>query len=188
VNRLAFYLLPGIVMWYFMHLSGVHATISGVMLAFAIPFGKHDHKNISYQLQHWLHKPVAFIVLPLFAFANTAIFLAPGWYNELGQSNSLGIISGLVIGKPLGILIFCWLLTMKNWGKLPRGIKWKHIAGAGMLGGIGFTMSIFVSNLAFADSALIQTSKVSVLVASLIATIVGLGFLLLSNKATKPSD
>jgi NhaA family Na+:H+ antiporter len=176
------YLLLGVVMWYCMLQSGVHATLSGVLLAFAIPFGKDDERNPSYHLQHALHKPVAYVILPLFALANTGIVLNAGWYNNLLSSNSLGIILGLVVGKPLGILLFCGLLLWLGWGRLPERITWKHIAGAGMLGGIGFTMSIFISNLAFADADLIQASKIAVLVASLLATAFGLGILVTAKK------
>ncbi len=98
--------MGGIVMWYFMLNSGVHATITGVLLAFAIPFGNGGEKSPSYILQHFLHKPVAFFILPLFAIANTSIALGDSWQSSLGQPGSLGIIAGLVIGKPLGICSF----------------------------------------------------------------------------------
>jgi len=110
VKNLTFYLLPGVVMWYCMLQSGVHATITGVLLAFAIPFSKNDTTNPSYILQHALHKPVAFVLLPVFALANTGIVLSEGWVKQMGSANSIGIISGLVIGKPLGILLACWIL------------------------------------------------------------------------------
>jgi NhaA family Na+:H+ antiporter len=174
IHRLAFYLIPGVLMWYCMLRSGVHPTLAGVLLAFAIPFGKNDETNISYQLQHWLHKPVAFIILPLFALANTGIMLQEHWYDNLANPSGLGIITGLVIGKPVGIVLACWLLTKLNWGKLPPGVGWSQLLGAGILGGIGFTMSIFITNLAFKDASIIQASKLSVLVASLIAAILGL--------------
>ncbi|MDB5197098.1 MAG: nhaA [Flaviaesturariibacter sp.] len=188
VHKLALYLVPGVFLWYCMLRSGVHPTLAGVLLAFAIPFGKNDETNISYQLQHWLHKPVAFIILPLFALANTGIILEAGWLNNLGTPNGLGILAGLVIGKPVGIILSCWLLTKLNWGKLPRDMTWKHLAGAGILGGIGFTMSIFIANLAFTDANTIQFSKLSVLVASLAASILGLGFLFFERKNLNPSS
>ncbi len=103
VYNLVFYLVPGIVMWYFMLQSGVHATISGVLLAFAIPFGKGDENSISGKLQHFLHKPVAFIIVPLFALANTCILFKPGIFSHLTDRNSLGILFGLFAGKPIGI-------------------------------------------------------------------------------------
>jgi NhaA family Na+:H+ antiporter len=177
VYRLFVYLLLGVVMWYCMLQSGVHATLSGVLLAFSIPFGKNDDTNISYHLQHSLHKPVAYVILPLFALANTGILLNEGWISNLTSFNSVGIFSGLVLGKPLGIALFAAFSVWLGWGKLPEGTTWKHIIGAGMLGGIGFTMSIFISNLAFEDAGLIQLSKIAVLMASLLATLLGLSLL-----------
>ena len=162
--------------------SGVHATISGVLLAFAIPFGKNDETNISYHLQHFLHKPVAFIILPVFALANTAIVLQGGWYNDLAGSNSVGIMLGLLVGKPVGIFLLGWLMVTLRLGRLPDAVNWKLILGAGMLGGIGFTMSIFIANLAFADVAMIQASKIAVLAGSLFSTLAGLGFLFVATR------
>ena len=174
VQRLAFYIIPGIAMWYFMFQSGVHATISGVLLAFAIPFGKGGESSLSYKLQHFLHKPVAYFIVPLFALANTGIRLQPGFYNELLSKNSLGIIAGLVIGKPIGILLFAWIAVKTKLSQLPGILNWKHITGAGLLAGIGFTMSIFITLLAFDDKLLVINSKIAILCASLIAAIAGL--------------
>ncbi len=174
VKNLFFYLLPGIVMWYCMLQSGVHATITGVLLAFAIPFSKNDDTNPSYLLQHFLHKPVAFIILPLFALANTGIFLESNWHQALSSDGSIGIIAGLIIGKPLGILALSWLVIRLKITTLPQGVTWTMLIGAGILAGIGFTMAIFIANLAFTNEAFIQLSKVSILVASLLATVIGL--------------
>ena len=174
VQRLVFYIIPGIAMWYFMYQSGVHATISGVLLAFAIPFGKGGENSLSYKLQHYLHKPVAYFIVPLFALANTGIGLQPGFYNELLSKNSLGIIVGLVIGKPVGILLFSWIAVKTKLSQLPDILNWKHITGAGLLAGIGFTMSIFITLLAFNDQQLVINSKIAILCASLIAAIAGL--------------
>ncbi len=182
IYNLLFYILPGIVMWYCMLQSGVHATITGVLLAFAIPFGGQDEKSPSYRLQHFLHKPVAFIILPIFALANTGLILSEGWVGELTTNNSLGIILGLIVGKPLGIFLFSLLLIKLKWGNLPQGIKLRHLAGAGVLAGIGFTMSIFIANLAFNDPHIIQFSKISILVGSAIAAILGLIWLRISLK------
>lgn len=185
VHKLPFYLIPGVIMWYCMLKSGVHATITGVLLAFAIPFTKDDDSNPSYHLQHFLHKPVAFFILPLFALANTGIVLAEGWYKQLTTRNDLGIILGLLVGKPLGILLFCWVLVKTKVAQLPQRITWKHMVGAGVLAGIGFTMSIFISNLAFTDFDTIQYAKVAVLVGSLIAVIVGLTIFFSIKKPVK---
>ena len=191
VTKLIFYIIPGIAMWYFMFQSGVHATISGVLLAFAIPFGEGGKKSPSYRLQHFLHKPVAFGIIPLFALANTGIRLQPGFYNDLvSNKNSLGIIGGLVIGKPLGILLFAWLTIKTKLGRLPEKVTWAHLTGAGMLAGIGFTMSIFITLLAFKDSSAVINSKIAILTASLIAAISGLVILKSVGKATAdgPAD
>ncbi len=178
VYNLFFYIIPGIVMWYCMLKSGVHATITGVLLAFAIPFGGDNEKSPSYRLQHFLHKPVAFIILPVFALANTGLLLSDGWASELSNSNSIGIILGLFVGKPLGIVLFCFLLTKMKLGALPVDINWKHLLGAGILAGIGFTMSIFISNLAFAGNThAAESAKIAVLVGSAISCVAGLGVL-----------
>jgi NhaA family Na+:H+ antiporter len=182
VLNLFFYIIPGIVMWYCMLKSGVHATISGVLLAFAIPFNKGGFVNPSEKVQHALHKPVAFIILPLFALANTGILLSQGWVQSLLHPNSLGIITGLFLGKPVGILLLCFLAVKLKFCTLPEGMNWYHLLGVGVLAGIGFTMSIFISNMAFPLPDLIQTSKIAVLAASLVACIAGLFILSLSKK------
>jgi len=191
IYNLLFYIIPGIIMWYCMLKSGVHATISGVLLAFAIPFGKPGKESPSYILQHFLHKPVAFIILPLFALANTGLILSPGWEKELSTNNGLGIILGLLIGKPVGIILFSLLLVRLKWGRLPAGISWKHLSGAGILAGIGFTMSIFITNLAFKDSSTILFAKIAVLLGSGLSCVVGLlwlNFSLKKSKAYEPDE
>ncbi|MBB1286980.1 Na+/H+ antiporter NhaA [Flavisolibacter sp. BT320] len=183
VYHLAFYLIPGIVLWYCMMQSGIHPTIAGVLLAFTIPFSGETASTPSYKLQHFLHKPVAFFIVPVFALANTGIILEEGWLSQMTTNNSLGIIAGLVVGKPVGILLFCGLLILVFNVKLPPNVRWGHLTGAAILAGIGFTMSIFISNLAFTDPDLVSYSKVAVLLGSLLATILGL---LLLFTATKP--
>jgi NhaA family Na+:H+ antiporter len=180
VHNLIPYIIGGIAMWHFMLHSGVHATITGVLLAFAIPFGDGGKKSPSYMLQHTLHKPVAFIILPLFALANTCIIINNEWYKSLTDTNSLGIFAGLVLGKPLGILLFCFIAIFTGISVLPADIKWKHVAGAGLLAGIGFTMSIFVTHLAYEDASLINDSKFVVLIASFVAGILGFIWLKIS--------
>lgn len=170
------YLIGGALMWFLMLKSGVHATIAGVMLAFAIPFSAkdNDQNSPSHQLEHALHKPVAFIILPIFALANTGIVIQAGWFQQLTSANSLGIAAGLVAGKPLGVVLLCVLAVALGICRLPSDLKWSHMVGAGMLGGIGFTMSIFITNLAFAaDPAIITASKIAILLASLLAALLG---------------
>ena len=171
---LSVYLLAGIVMWYCMLRSGVHATISGVLLAFAIPFGSGGDRSISARLQHALHPLNAFFIMPLFALANTGIVLSADLSVTLLSLNSLGIMSGLVIGKPLGILLFCRVAISAGWAVLPTSVTWKHIAAAGLLAGIGFTMSIFITLLAFSDVQTVVSAKLAILVASTCAALLGL--------------
>ncbi|MHA4811282.1 Na+/H+ antiporter NhaA [Flavitalea flava] len=191
VRSLIFYLLPGIIMWYCMLQSGIHATLSGVLLAFAIPFPKSSPiavvspVNPSEKLQHWLHLPVAFFILPLFALANTGILLSGNWPSTLISHNSLGILAGLVIGKPIGILLCCFLAIRSGICKLPDGMTWRHILGLGLLAGIGFTMSIFITNLAFENETIIQNSKIAIFAASLLASILGYFCLFISSDKIK---
>jgi len=188
VRRLVFYLIPGVFMWHFLHESGVHATISGVLLAFAIPFGGTGADSPSYRLQHALHTPVAFIIVPLFALANTGIVLEPQFYNSLLSVNSLGIVGGLFLGKPVGILSFCWISVRLGWGALPKQVSWKQLLGAGMLAGIGFTMSIFITLLAFSDAQTINHSKIAILVASLMSALIGLFYLKRVASTSSPNS
>jgi NhaA family Na+:H+ antiporter len=174
------YLLGGALMWFLMLKSGVHATIAGVMLAFAVPFSAkaEDNESPSHRLEHFLHKPVAFFILPIFALANTAVFIGGDWMQSLNSTNSLGIAVGLLIGKPLGITIMCGVAVAMGICRLPTDLKWGHIIGAGMLGAIGFTMSIFITNLAFTgDAQTINASKIAVLLTSLLAGVMGFAWL-----------
>ena len=183
VHNLIPYLIGGFFMWYFMLNSGIHSTISGVLLAFAVPFGKGDERSPSFILQHWIHKPVAFLILPLFALANTAIVIEPDWYKNLSTTTSLGIFAGLIIGKPFGIWISSFIAVKFGISILPEGVKWKHLFGAGLIGGIGFTMSIFITLLAFEDTTLINQAKIAVMLASLVAGLIGFLWL----KSTLPA-
>jgi NhaA family Na+:H+ antiporter len=173
VRNLVPYLMAGIAMWYFMLHSGVHASITGVLLAFAVPFGNGDEKSTSYILQHFLHKPVAFIILPVFALANTAIVFSGDIAHILGENYSLGIALGLIVGKPLGIFLLTFLATNLGICKLPPELNWKSVIGVGLLGGIGFTMSIFITLLAFDSETIINNSKLVILISSLTAGTLG---------------
>jgi Na+:H+ antiporter, NhaA family len=179
------YLVGGVVMWYFMLKSGVHATIAGVLLAFAIPYSakQDDEESPSHKLEHFLHKPVAFLILPIFALANTGIVIGSDWTQELASANSLGIMAGLVIGKPLGITLLVFIAVSLGICRLPLDLTWKHVFGAGLLGGIGFTMSIFITNLAFTgEPAAINASKLAILLASLMAGTTGFVWLKLRGQ------
>ena len=177
IYNLWIYLVGGVFMWYFMMHSGVHATITGVILAFVIPFQKGEETSISYKLQHWLHKPVSFIILPVFALANTAIIINLDRNSSLLGTYAIGIALGLMLGKPLGITFVSYLFVKLKLAKLPIDLSWKHISGAGILGGIGFTMSIFITLLAFDDATIINNAKLFIIIASLLSGVVGLLFL-----------
>ncbi len=182
ITALTPYLVGGAIMWFLMVQSGVHATIAGVLLAFVIPFGPKaaQEKSPSHRLEHVLHKPVAFVILPLFALANTGVVFDPQWQQGLSSANSLGIIAGLVLGKPVGIVLLSYLAVASGLCRLPSGLTWRHLIGVGLLAGIGFTMSIFITNLAFANQPdIINASKMAILVASVSAGLLGMLWLTL---------
>ena len=171
VNAQWVYIALGVLLWYAVFNSGIHATIAGVLLAFTLPL-----QGIA-QLEHRLHIPVNFFIMPLFAFANTAILMPSDFSAVTASTVAYGIFVGLLLGKPLGIFLFSWLAVRLKLGDLPRGISWQHIWGMGLVAGIGFTMSLFMTNLAF-DSVELQTiGKVAVMAASAVAGIVGFFFL-----------
>jgi Na+:H+ antiporter, NhaA family len=185
------YLIGGALMWFLMLKSGVHATIAGVLLAFTIPFSteEDDEESPSYKLEHFLHKPVAFAILPIFALANTGVVVGADWFENLFSANSSGIILGLLGGKPIGITLFSFIAVSAGICRLPLDLNWKHIFGAGILGGIGFTMSIFITNLAFAgNDETINASKIAILLASLTAGTIGFLWLKLFGKPKKTDD
>ena len=179
IHNLIPYVIGGVAMWYFMLQSGVHATITGVLLAFAIPFGNGDENSPSYIAQHFLHKPVAFVILPIFALANTAIHIGTDMGSILVQNYSIGIILGLIAGKSVGVFLFTRLSVLFNVCELPMGLNWNIIFGVGLLAGIGFTMSIFITLLAFDSEVIINNAKFVILVSSLLAGI--LGYFVLNN-------
>jgi len=181
VNNLAPYLLGGSIMWYCTLHSGVHATLAGVLLAFAIPFGDGRKATPSAKVWHFLHKPVSFGILPLFALANTALIFS-GNLSNFGQPVSLGIILGLFLGKPLGIWFFSFLSVKIGICTLPSGIRMKHVVGIGFLGGIGFTMSIFITLLAFSDPGMINLAKMAIIAGSIISGITGFFWLKITLK------
>lgn len=159
--------LLGILLWYCMFHSGIHATIAGVIFALLVPV------DLLTKFELRFHKPVYFIIMPVFALANTAIALPQNSIHELNNPISWGILFGLCLGKPLGICAACYFLVRKKLAELPRGVNWHKMIGAGLLCGIGFTMSIFISTLAFSDPLQQDIGKISVLLASFIAMFVG---------------
>lgn len=185
VKMLFPYLVLGGFMWYFLLQSGIHATISGVLLAFTIPFVGGGEQSPSVKLMHWLHLPVSFLILPLFALANTGIVIENDWMLQLGSINSMGISAGLVFGKPIGIVGFSLLGSWMGFCKLPQGNRFLSFIGIGMLAGIGFTMSIFISLLAFDDQQVITGSKMAILLASAASALLGYIVLSLSLRSRK---
>lgn len=177
VKVLGIYVLAGLVMWYFVFHSGVHASITGVLLALVIPFTASSDASPARRLQWRLHKPVAFFVLPLFALANTSIDVSPATFSSLSDPISSGIMIGLLVGKPLGILLFTFFAVKLNLGSLPLALRWKHITGIGLLGGIGFTISLLMSTLAFDNDQTVAQSRFSVLIASFVAGLSGFVYL-----------
>lgn len=163
-----FNFLLGILLWYCFYNSGIHATLAGVIFAFFIPIEKLT------AIEHKLHTPVNFLIIPIFALANTAILLPGDILGTLNTNLSWGVIAGLCIGKPLGIFAACYLTVQLKWGTLPANTSWRHIIGAGILAGIGFTMSIFIATLAFEDAATIDVAKISALAGSFLSIILGI--------------
>ena len=178
VRRFYLHILGGIIVWLFVFWSGIHATVAGVLLAFTIP------ENAIFKVSKSLHTPVNFIVLPLFALANTVILLPNTLGVALQESYNIGILIGLTVGKPVGIVLFCWIMVKLGWGKLPLAVSWKQMAGIGMLAGIGFTMSIFITTLAFTNPSIQNLAKISILIASLLSGLMGyLSLWILSKKS-----
>jgi len=180
VKNILAYLLPGAVMWYFIHHSGIHATIAGVLTAITLPTNETDEESPLEKLEHFLTRPVNFIIMPIFALANTNITFESGMVEGLTGSLGLGIVLGLFLGKPVGIFLMSYLSVKTKICELPENTNWMHILGLGLLGGIGFTMSIFIALLSFEDNAAHQDeAKFAILVASILAG--AAGYLLLSR-------
>ena len=188
VKNLLVYIIPGLFLWYCIHHSGIHATIAGVLLAFCIPTNPVKETSPLEKLEHLLLRPVNFFIMPLFALANTNIRFEVEMLNGIISPLGLGVIVGLVLGKPVGVLLFSWISVKLGWGSLPSKSNWKHILGLGMLAGIGFTMSIFVSILSFKDPGYQTEAKFCILIASLTAGFAGYQFLNALGKKAKMSE
>jgi len=218
-------LILGIALWVYIHAVGIHATVAGVLLAFAIPirseidakrFIEDSHKalndfekyhnngsivlnhqqvdaleNIAYgyyrvqnplvKLEHNLHNLSAFFIMPLFAFSNAGVVIEFSSVSE-HLMIVLGVVFGLVIGKPLGIFGFTYLANKLYWVKKPINLSWSEVLAVGFLGGIGFTMSIFITHLAFSEQAIIDAVKLGVFIASFISAIIGVVMILRISK------
>lgn len=179
VKHLVFYLVPGLFLWYFVHHSGIHATIAGVLLAFTIPTNNTAVLSPLEKLEHSLTIPVNYLIMPIFALANTNITFQKEMIDGLVSPLGLGIVVGLFAGKTIGVSFFSWLAVKTKLAKLPSGATWKHIIGVGILAGIGFTMSIFIALLSFKDELFVVEAKFAILCTSVLAGIVG--FIYLKN-------
>tara|TARA_B110000438_G_scaffold272796_1_gene291695 strand:- start:11 stop:1186 length:1176 start_codon:yes stop_codon:yes gene_type:complete len=180
------YLLVGIIMWYFTHGSGIHSTISGVLLAITIPHGK-TNKDFSLllKLEHSLSPYVAFGIMPLFAFANAGVSLNNISINTLTNPVPLGIVCGLFFGKQIGVFLFSYLSIKLKFAEMPANSNWLKFYAVGILTGIGFTMSLFVGNLAFLEHQnYMQDVRIGVLVGSLLSALIGYFMLLIVTKKT----
>lgn len=171
-NQLA-YLIAGTFLWYFVYKSGVHATVAGVLAAVAIPIKGNTGDSMLEELEHLLHKPVNYLIMPIFALANTGVILESHAIDGFGSPLSIGILLGLLVGKPLGIVIFSWILVITRISILPEDADWRHICGIGFLAGIGFTMSIFISLLSFQQAEYQTIAKISILIASGVSGLAG---------------
>mgnify|MGYP001159412760 CR=1 FL=1 len=178
------YLFLGLFMWFFTHESGIHATISGVLLALTIPHrDKKKDFSLLIKLEHSISPYVAFIIMPLFAFANAGVSLEGMTIKSLMLPVPLGILMGLFIGKQLGVFIFSYFSIKLGFAQMPNNSNWMSLYGVGVLTGIGFTMSLFVGNLAFAENTqYIDGVKIGVLSGSLLSTLVGYFLLLITSK------
>jgi Na+:H+ antiporter, NhaA family len=161
------WLLSGVVIWFCILSSGVHATVAGVLVALTIPLEKIK------TFEHALHKPVNYLILPLFALANTAITLSGENSSGIFEPVGLGIIIGLFIGKPLGISLLSYIAVKQNWCTLPYKINFKLIFGAGLIAGIGFTMSVFIATLSFSHALHLDIAKIAIIIGSLASGIAG---------------
>ena len=185
VKNIFFYLVPGMFIWYFIHHSGIHATIAGVLVAFTLPTNDDDTESPLEKLEHALTRPVNFIIMPIFAIANTNITFESGMVEGLASNLGFGIVLGLFLGKPVGIFFMSWLSVKLNIAQLPAETRWPHVLGLGLLGGIGFTMSIFIALLSFNNPDYQNEAKFAILIASALSGISGFLLLRLYNKNSK---
>ncbi|MFW2600402.1 Na+/H+ antiporter NhaA [Aliarcobacter butzleri] len=195
VQKLTPYIILGVFLWIFIHKTGIHSTIAGVLLAFTIPLNKKadleesvEHLSVDnplVKLEHALHNFSAFIIMPLFAFANAGVII--DFSNVIEhQLIVLGVAIGLIIGKPIGIFSFTYLATKLKISVKPENVTWNDIFAVGFLGGIGFTMSIFISHLAFSDETIVGAVKLGIFASSVIAAIIGSVLLILKAKKVQP--
>ena len=182
VTRTSSYVLLGIVLWVAVLKSGVHATLAGVLIAFCVPMRDARGESPLRELEHDLHGPVAFAILPIFAFANAGLSMTGMSFAELTHPVTAGVVAGLLVGKPLGVLVFVWLATSLRMAQLPKSINWPQLLGVAFACGIGFTMSLFIAGLAFEHGGgdYFGGDRLGILVGSILSAIVAYAVLHLS--------
>ncbi|MCT4553197.1 MAG: Na+/H+ antiporter NhaA [Pelagimonas sp.] len=186
VQRVAPYLIIGLFMWVFVLKSGVHATLAGVLIALTIPLKEKDgDKALLYRMEHGLHYWVAFLILPVFAFANAGVSLQGLSVADLTQPLTLGIAAGLFVGKQVGVLGATWIGVKSGLARLPEGVGWQHIYGVACLTGVGFTMSLFIGSLAFGAAETMNAVRLGVIAGSILSGV--LGFAVLRMAARSPA-
>jgi NhaA family Na+:H+ antiporter len=182
IQRTAPYLLVGIIMWVFVLKSGVHATLAGVLIAFTIPLkAKNEDEALLYKMEHGLHPWVAFLILPVFAFANAGVNFTGIGIDDLLQPLTLGIAVGLFLGKQIGVFLATWICVKSGIARLPENVSWKHVYGVACLTGVGFTMSLFIGSLAFTTADVMNAVRLGVVLGSVLSGIIG--YLLLKSAA-----
>jgi len=182
IQRTAPYLLVGIIMWVFVLKSGVHATLAGVLIAFTIPLkAKNEDEALLYKMEHGLHPWVAFLILPVFAFANAGVNFTGIGIDDLLQPLTLGIAVGLFLGKQIGVFLATWIGVKSGIARLPENVSWKHVYGVACLTGVGFTMSLFIGSLAFTTADVMNAVRLGVVLGSVLSGIIG--YLLLKSAA-----
>ncbi|KHD07662.1 pH-dependent sodium/proton antiporter [Candidatus Thiomargarita nelsonii] len=189
ITSLTVYLIVGLLLWFFVLKSGIHATLAGVALAFFIPNVKDSHGHSPlHRLEKGLHPWVAFGILPIFAFANAGVSFEGMTLSVLWEPVPLGIVLGLFLGKQLGVFGFTWLIIKLGFAELPDRATWLTLYGVSILCGVGFTMSLFIGGLAFTEPAYMNQVRLGVLVGSFVAAIVGYLILLMATAGTIPED
>ena len=182
VQRTAPYLLVGIIVWVFVLKSGIHATLAGVLIAFTIPLkAKNEDEALLYKMEHGLHPWVAFLILPVFAFANAGVNFTGIGIDDLLQPLTLGIAVGLFLGKQIGVFLATWIGVKSGIARLPENVSWKHVYGVACLTGVGFTMSLFIGSLAFTTADVMNAVRLGVVLGSVLSGIIG--YLLLKSAA-----
>lgn len=186
-HRIAPAILLGAIMWFFVLKSGVHATLAGVVTAFFIPLKDKYDKSPLHSIEHNLAPYVLYLIVPIFAFANAGVVLEGLTLADLLAPLSMGIALGLIIGKQVGVMAFVFAMVKLGFAKLPHGANWLHIYGVACLAGIGFTMSLFIGSLSFADPAMMNQVRLGVLSGSAVSAIVGYAALMIACRE-RPSE